>query len=80
MGRDYLLTSVKIKGTGPYDFMVDSGLTAELITPHLQQALGISGSGQQIAGLVGDACCLLRSFTSIALAFSGLVSVFQFHR
>ncbi len=52
VGRDYLLAQLTIKGKGPYDFMVDSGLTAELITPHLQQALGIRGGGQRIAGLV----------------------------
>ncbi|GBF88288.1 hypothetical protein Rsub_01000 [Raphidocelis subcapitata] len=51
VGRDYLLTQITIKGTGPYDFMVDSGLTAELITPHLQQTLGITGRGTRIAGL-----------------------------
>lgn len=52
VGRDYLLAQLKIKGKGPFDFMVDSGLTAELITPHLQQMLGISGFGQKVAGLV----------------------------
>jgi hypothetical protein len=52
VGRDYLLTQITINGTGPYDFMVDSGLTAELITPHLQQTLGIQGRGTKVAGLV----------------------------
>jgi hypothetical protein len=53
VGRDYLLTQLTIKGQGPFDFMVDSGLTAELITPHLQQALGIKGGNTRISGLVG---------------------------
>jgi hypothetical protein len=38
-------------GDGPYDFMLDSGLTAELITPELRQHLGISGSKGKVAGL-----------------------------
>jgi hypothetical protein len=52
VGREYLLAQVTIKGQGPYDFMVDSGLTAELITPHLQSVLGIKGGGTKISGLV----------------------------
>jgi hypothetical protein len=33
MGREYVIIQVYIQGKGPYDFMVDSGLTTELITP-----------------------------------------------
>lgn len=40
-GREYVIVQLKIDGKGPYDFMVDTGLTAELITPHLQKSLGI---------------------------------------
>ena len=38
-GREYIALKMKIKGQGPFDFMVDSGLTTELITPHLQGIL-----------------------------------------
>lgn len=48
-GRDYVLVKLRVRGQGPFDFMVDSGLTAELITPHLQRLLGISGSGKQLS-------------------------------
>ena len=41
VGRDYIIVQLMIKGEGPFDFMIDSGLTTELITPHLQQTLGI---------------------------------------
>ncbi|KAI8474268.1 MAG: hypothetical protein J3K34DRAFT_408000 [Monoraphidium minutum] len=51
VGRDYLLAQLTIKGKGPYDFMVDSGLTAELITPHLQEVLGIQGGNTRVSGL-----------------------------
>ena len=52
VGRDYLLVQLTISGQGPFDFMVDSGLTAELITPHLQQSLSIKeDSKQEITGL-----------------------------
>lgn len=33
MGREYIIIQLYIEGKGPYDFMVDSGLTTELITP-----------------------------------------------
>lgn len=41
MGRDYVLLQLKLGGRGPFDFVVDTGLTAELITPHLREVLGI---------------------------------------
>jgi hypothetical protein len=43
---------LKIKGQGPFEFMLDSGLTTEFITPHLQQVLGIGTVGaSRIEGL-----------------------------
>ncbi len=33
LGREYIIIQLYIKGKGPFDFMVDSGLTTELITP-----------------------------------------------
>ena len=45
-GRDYVLIQLRVRGKGPVDFMVDSGLTAELITPHLrQQVCMVKGVG-----------------------------------
>jgi hypothetical protein len=41
IGRDYVIVQLMIKGEGPYDFMIDSGLTTEMITPHLQETLEI---------------------------------------
>jgi hypothetical protein len=40
VGRDYVLLQLKLGGQGPFDFVVDTGLTAELITPHLKQVCG----------------------------------------
>jgi Aspartyl protease len=40
LGREYVATKLKIQGQGPFDFMVDSGLTTEMITPHLVQSVG----------------------------------------
>lgn len=40
VGRDYVLLQLKLGGKGPFDFVVDTGLTAELITPHLKQVRG----------------------------------------
>mmetsp|Transcript_14510 Transcript_14510/g.34791 ORF Transcript_14510/g.34791 Transcript_14510/m.34791 type:complete len:436 (+) Transcript_14510:2-1309(+) len=53
-GREYVAIQIKIQGKGPFDFMVDTGLTAEFITPHLQQVLGIQTgdrSSSRISGL-----------------------------
>mmetsp|Transcript_14804 Transcript_14804/g.32160 ORF Transcript_14804/g.32160 Transcript_14804/m.32160 type:complete len:457 (-) Transcript_14804:276-1646(-) len=44
LGREYIIIQLYIQGKGPYDFMVDSGLTTELITPHLQQVLNLNKS------------------------------------
>eukprot|EP00241_Pyramimonas_parkeae_P016396 CAMPEP_0114313272 /NCGR_PEP_ID=MMETSP0059-20121206/21005_1 /TAXON_ID=36894 /ORGANISM="Pyramimonas parkeae, Strain CCMP726" /LENGTH=455 /DNA_ID=CAMNT_0001437973 /DNA_START=186 /DNA_END=1554 /DNA_ORIENTATION=+ len=54
VGRDYVVVQLKIAGKGPFDFMVDSGLTGELITPHLQAKLGASigtDGSKELAGL-----------------------------
>jgi len=44
-GREYLAIQLKVNGQGPYDFMIDSGLTTEMITPHLQEVLKIGVGG-----------------------------------
>jgi predicted aspartyl protease len=41
IGRDFIAIQLKVENEGPFNFMVDSGLTTELITPHLQQSLGL---------------------------------------
>ena len=33
LGREYVIIQVYIEWNGPYDFMLDSGLTTEMITP-----------------------------------------------
>jgi hypothetical protein len=50
-GREYIALKMKIKGQGPFDFMVDSGLTTELITPHLQRILGIHEGQNRLSAL-----------------------------
>ena len=41
-GREYVVVQLKVNGQGPFEFMVDSGLTTEMITPHLKETLGIT--------------------------------------
>mmetsp|Transcript_22040 Transcript_22040/g.25085 ORF Transcript_22040/g.25085 Transcript_22040/m.25085 type:complete len:415 (+) Transcript_22040:77-1321(+) len=43
-GREYVAIKLKIDNQGPYEFMIDSGLTLEMITPHLQHILGLSST------------------------------------
>jgi hypothetical protein len=50
-GKDYFLVKVMVQGKGPFDFMVDTGLTSELITPHLQRVLGIKKGNTIVAGM-----------------------------
>lgn len=51
LGREYIIVQLYVDGNGPYDFMVDSGLTTELITPHLQSILNAKSSGITKQGL-----------------------------
>merc|ERR1712232_332050 len=51
LGREYVALQLKINGKGPFDFMVDTGLTTEMITPRLLQNLGISEGDTKIRGI-----------------------------
>lgn len=50
-GREYVALKLKVQGRGPFEFMVDSGLTTELITPHLQGVLGINKGTNRLSAL-----------------------------
>lgn len=50
LGRDYVVIQLNIDGKGPYKFMIDSGLTTEMITPHLRDVLNIRGREGVIRG------------------------------
>jgi hypothetical protein len=52
-------------GDGPYDFMLDSGLTAELITPELRRHLGIKGSKGKVAGLAAGGASAAGDLVSL---------------
>ena len=51
VGRDYILVPLMIGGEGPFEFMLDSGLTGTIVTPSLCERLGIDASkGNQVRG------------------------------
>ena len=51
-GNDFVAIPVKIDGQGPFDFMLDTALTSEIITPELQKTLGISDdNAMKVEGL-----------------------------
>lgn len=50
IGRDYIVIQLNIDGKGPYKFMIDSGLTTEMITPHLRDVLNIQDKNVIIRG------------------------------
>jgi len=45
VGRDYVLVPIDIPGEGTQEFMLDSGLTTEMITPVLKKRLGLASIG-----------------------------------
>jgi len=52
LGAGYALVPISVGGVGPIEFMLDSGLTGELVSPHLRMALQLRGSGgAPVAGL-----------------------------
>lgn len=64
-GREYVCIKLKVGGQGPYDFMIDSGLTTELITPHLQESLGIAAGKDRIAGLAAGGGTAMNSIIDL---------------
>eukprot|EP00879_Flechtneria_rotunda_P027234 GHRR01029149.1.p2 GENE.GHRR01029149.1~~GHRR01029149.1.p2 ORF type:complete len:102 (-),score=28.05 GHRR01029149.1:753-1058(-) len=69
VGRDYVLIQLTVDGQGPYNFMVDSGLTAEIITPQLRRELGIRGSGRKVSGLGAGGAAQAGDLVSTLLLF-----------
>jgi len=69
VGREYVVIQLKIDGKGPFDFMVDSGLTTEMITPQLQQTLGITPGRSVVRGLSagGDSSEALVELRGVSL-------------
>lgn len=51
VGRSYVVVQLMIDDQGPFDFMVDSGLTTEMITPHLASSLGLKPGSSVVRGL-----------------------------
>eukprot|EP00667_Euglena_gracilis_P010780 EG_transcript_10983 len=54
LGSDYVLLPLYIDGRGPFNFLVDTGLTINLLTPQLCQELAILAEDKGIRGLAGD--------------------------
>lgn len=51
-GREYVAIQLMINDQGPFEFMVDTGLTTEFITPHLVNGLGLDADkSRTIKGL-----------------------------
>lgn len=52
-GREYVAIPLMINEKGPFEFMVDTGLTTEFITPHLQQVLGLQADKSNTSTVKG---------------------------
>lgn len=68
-GREYVALQLKVNGEGPFDFMVDSGLTTEMITPHLQKVLNIQVGKNTVSGLAagGERTSALADLDNVEL-------------
>lgn len=66
-GREYVALKLKIKGQGPFDFMVDTGLTTEFITPHLRQVLDIhkNAASSKIRGLAAGGSTIANDLVEL---------------
>lgn len=52
LGNDYIAISLCVPGqTKPVDFILDTGLTLELMSPHLRQQLGLTSQSTSLRGL-----------------------------
>jgi hypothetical protein len=51
LGREYIVIPLKVQKKGPFYFMVDSGLTTEMITPHLKDMLKIESENSKVRGI-----------------------------
>lgn len=51
LGREYVSIPLNVDNQGPFEFLVDSGLTTEMITPHLQDVLRIKIGNSMIRGI-----------------------------
>ena len=64
-GREYIALKLRVQGQGPFDFMIDSGLTTELITPHLQGVLGIKEGRNRLSGLAAGGQTTSNAFVEL---------------
>lgn len=51
LGREYIVIPFNVQNQGPFYFMVDSGLTTEMITPHLKDLLHIQTGSSTVRGI-----------------------------
>jgi Aspartyl protease len=54
LGRDYIATKICLSGdktSQPVEFMIDTGLSLEMITPHLRDELGLRSIRTRLQGL-----------------------------
>ncbi len=65
-GREYVALKLKVQNQGPFDFMVDSGLTTELITPHLKAVLGLVEGKERLSGLAAGGETASNALVSLA--------------
>eukprot|EP00429_Kryptoperidinium_foliaceum_P010835 CAMPEP_0176001522 /NCGR_PEP_ID=MMETSP0120_2-20121206/170_1 /TAXON_ID=160619 /ORGANISM="Kryptoperidinium foliaceum, Strain CCMP 1326" /LENGTH=404 /DNA_ID=CAMNT_0017334073 /DNA_START=200 /DNA_END=1414 /DNA_ORIENTATION=+ len=68
-GREYVAIKLKVDNKGPFEFMVDSGLTTEMITPHLQEVLQIKLGRNKVSAFAagGGTTSALADLDNVAL-------------
>mmetsp|Transcript_48001 Transcript_48001/g.108993 ORF Transcript_48001/g.108993 Transcript_48001/m.108993 type:complete len:437 (+) Transcript_48001:98-1408(+) len=72
VGRDYVLVPIDFPGeAGTQEFMLDSGLTLEMVTPALASRLGLKRSGRATGAAVGAT----RQYEVVALEGASVAGV-----
>lgn len=64
-GKEFLTVPIKVNAEGPFEFMIDTALTAELISPHLQKVLDIADEkGEAEAGTEAGTTCTVEGLAA----------------
>jgi len=78
LGGDYVLIPLHIGNQGPLNFLVDTGLTTNLLTPMICDELGIIPQDNGVRGMGGDGNINVMTTTVSNVSIAGQVPVPKF--
>jgi len=78
LGGDYVLVPLNIGDRGPYNFLVDTGLTTNLLTPQLCKELDLVPEDRGVKGLAGDGNVQVKTLALRGVYVDGRLEVPRF--